>query len=172
MASSSTDLGTLTMTPDGRYALTFERGLAHPPSKVWRALTEPAHLGEWFPAVVEFDLTPGAPLRFVPTPEQRRRLGLTDADSTHGEVTRVDPLHVLEYTWAGEVLRWELHPEGAGTCRLVFTHICDARDSAVAQGAGWHAALEVLEALLDGRPVDWSAWDRAAEMADTYARAV
>lgn len=78
------------------------------------------------------DSTPGASIRFVPTAKQRRRLRLTDADSTHGEVTRVDPPHLLEYTRAEEVLRWELHTEGPERCRLVFTHICDCRDSAVA----------------------------------------
>ena len=71
----ATSLGTLTTTADGRFALTFERRLAHRPAKVWRAITEPAHLRAWFPAVVEFELSPGAALRFQPTAEQRSRLG-------------------------------------------------------------------------------------------------
>jgi hypothetical protein len=54
----------------------------------------------------------------------------------------------------------------------VFAHVCDDRDSTVTQGAGWHAGLEVVEAQLDGREVDWSPWDRAGELADVSARAL
>jgi hypothetical protein len=36
--------------------------------------------------------------------------------------------------------------------------------------AGWHAGLEVLDAGLDGREVDWSAFDRADELNHDYAR--
>ncbi|HKC74762.1 MAG TPA: SRPBCC domain-containing protein [Chloroflexota bacterium] len=38
---------------DGRWQLRFTRKLAHPPEKVWRALTEPAHLAAWFPTDIE-----------------------------------------------------------------------------------------------------------------------
>jgi len=31
------------------WTLVLVRDLRHPPEKVWRALTEPAHLGEWAP---------------------------------------------------------------------------------------------------------------------------
>src|SRR5580704_11908986 len=33
-----------------RWKLRFTRELAHPAEKVWRAVTEPAHLDAWFPA--------------------------------------------------------------------------------------------------------------------------
>src|SRR6266508_6752873 len=34
---------------DDRAVLRMERRLAHPPEKVWRALTDPAHLNQWYP---------------------------------------------------------------------------------------------------------------------------
>ena len=50
---------------------------AHPPEKVLRALTEPAHLGQWFPSDVELDLTVGGKVGLRPPPrrgpEPRRR---------------------------------------------------------------------------------------------------
>jgi hypothetical protein len=55
-------------------------------------------------------------------------------------------------------------------CRLVFTNIFDDRDITVGAGPGWRAALEVLEALLDGREVDWSVWERADALAPDYQR--
>jgi uncharacterized protein YndB with AHSA1/START domain len=164
--------GTLGLTQNGRPALRFERRLAHPPEKVWRAITEREHLRAWFPAVVDFDLTPGAKLRFNPTPEQQARFSFPDLDpaTTNGEVTLVEPPHLLEYTWGAEILRWELEPDSEGGCRLVFTNVIEDRDSVAAIAAGWHAGLEVVEAQLDGRAIDWSAWDRADQLGEEYAR--
>ena len=34
---------------DGRSVLRMERWLKHPPEKVWRAMTEPDRLADWFP---------------------------------------------------------------------------------------------------------------------------
>jgi uncharacterized protein YndB with AHSA1/START domain len=137
---------------------------------VWRALTDTDHLRTWFPAVVTFDLTPGAKLRFDPTTEQRRRFGLADHDTATGEIIAVEPPYLLEYTWDREVLRWELTPDGDSGCRLVFTNVFDDPDLAASAGAGWHAGLEVVEAQLDGRVVDWSPWNRAEELTDSYVR--
>ena len=41
---------------DGRPALCFERRLSHPIERVWRAITEPAELAQWF--VSEVPWTP------------------------------------------------------------------------------------------------------------------
>lgn len=161
-------MGTVSTTEDGRHAVRFERRLAHPPHRVWRAITEPEQLKAWFPAVVEFDLTPGARISYHPTPEQLTRLDITPDDVEHGEMLRVDPPHLLEYTWGAEIVRWELSGDGAGGTHLVFTNILDDRDTAIAAGAGWHAGLEVVEAQLDNRPVDWIPWDRADELTPDY----
>jgi uncharacterized protein YndB with AHSA1/START domain len=165
-------LGTLHSTGDGRFALRFERRLAHPPAKVWRAITDPEQLRGWFPAVVDFDLTVGAKLRFGPTPEQVRRFGWPEEQIAEGEITRVEPPEFLEYTWGDEVLRWELAADGKSGCLLVFTNIFDDRATAATAAAGWHAGLEVVAAQLDGRAVDWSPWDRAEELGGYYARAL
>jgi uncharacterized protein YndB with AHSA1/START domain len=89
---------------------------------------------------------------------------------TEGVIMIAEPPTLLEYTWGDEVLRWELEDLGDGRCRLVFTNVFDDRDTAVPAAAGWHAALEVLEARLDDQVVDWSAWDRADELNHDYAR--
>jgi uncharacterized protein YndB with AHSA1/START domain len=56
--------GTLEQRDDGRWQLRFTRTLRHPPDKVWRAITEPEHLAQWFPTTIEGDRAAGAPLRF------------------------------------------------------------------------------------------------------------
>lgn len=48
----------------GRSVLRMERRLDHPPEKVWRAVTEPARLAEWFPTTVTPDLRPGGAVGF------------------------------------------------------------------------------------------------------------
>ena len=163
-------LGTLHTRTDGRFELRFERRLAHPVEKVWRALTDPEHLRAWFPASVDLDLTPGAKLRFELVPEAQARLGISDDDMTsYGEMTTVDPPRLLEYTWSGEILRWELEATADG-CRLRFTDVFDDRAVAADDGAGWHVALEALSSALDDRDVDRLAlFDRADEMSKTYA---
>ncbi len=46
------DFGTLERAGD-HTVLRYRRGLAHPPPKVWRALTEDEHLAAWFPTAIE-----------------------------------------------------------------------------------------------------------------------
>lgn len=166
-------LGTLHTRDDARFELRFERRLAHPVEKVWRAITEADHLREWFPAYVDIEPQPGATLRFGLRPEAKQRNDIPDELMTsYGEVTAVDPPRLLEYTWAGETLRWELEPVEDG-CRLRFTNVFDDRDIAAGDGAGWHAALDGLEAALAGRPLDRMAlYDRADELGEPYAQAM
>jgi uncharacterized protein YndB with AHSA1/START domain len=160
-------LGRFGVTDDGRFALRFERRFAHPQAKVWRAITETDQLRSWFVQILDydrlgFDLKPGATLTFVPKAEHEA-MGIS-----HGTVTRFDPPNLLEYTWDSETLRWELEPDGDGACRMVFTNIFDDRDSAAPMAEGWHTGLDLLEALLDSRAVDRSAWE---SLRDDYERA-
>lgn len=90
----------------------FERALAHPPAKVWRALTDESSLAAWFPASIEGEREEGANVTFVP------REG--DGPTEGGTITEYDPPNVFAYTWGGATFRWELH-ETAGGCTLVFT---------------------------------------------------
>jgi uncharacterized protein YndB with AHSA1/START domain len=152
--------GTLTATDDGRWALRFERTLAHPVRKVWRALTEREHLLVWFPSVVDLDLPAGTDIEL--------RFPSGRASGSTGTITRADSPKLLEYTWDQDVLRWELTPTGDAGCHLAFTHVFDDHTGAAAAAAGWHAGLETLEAWLGGRDQDWSVWDRAAALQPSY----
>ena len=52
------------LTLDGRPTVRIERTYPHPIEKVWRAVTTPEHLDQWFPSAVEIDLRPGGAMRF------------------------------------------------------------------------------------------------------------
>jgi uncharacterized protein YndB with AHSA1/START domain len=147
-------LGVLRETEDGRLALRFERRFAHSPDKVWRAITETDQLRAWFVQILDYDR-----FRFEPAPGGAIEFVSTAGETGHGEFIQVDPPRLLEYTWDSEILRWELEPDGDG-CRLIFTNIFDDRPSAASLGAGWHAGLELLASLLDGRRAGEPAWER------------
>ncbi|GII94309.1 hypothetical protein [Sinosporangium siamense] len=57
------------------------------------------------------------------------------------------------------ILRFELEADGEDACRLTFTNIFDGRDSATPLAVGWHAGLDLLAALLDGRKAESAPWE-------------
>ncbi|WP_306364085.1 SRPBCC family protein [Nocardia sp. CC227C] len=132
----------------GEPTLRFERRLAHPPEKVWRAITDPKELAAWFPAAVDYaEPRPGVPMRFTFP-------GEAVADGTWaGEVLEVDRPTVFMFRWSHDVLRFELVPDGTG-CRLIFTQTIGGggigRLGAARTAVGWEGCLAELAAALDG----------------------
>jgi len=64
-------------TGEDRWTLILVRELRHSPEKVWQALTDPAHLREWAPFVVDGSLgTVGATVNLTwvrtPTPLEKK----------------------------------------------------------------------------------------------------
>jgi uncharacterized protein YndB with AHSA1/START domain len=142
-----TDLGVLTEHDDG-WCLTFTRLFAHPPEKVWRALTEPEHRAVWFPDTVEGEFRAGAKLRFVTSQDP--------PDGFDGEMRVFDPPTAMEIVWGADILRFDLEPHGGGT-RMTFTDTFADVGKAARDGAGWHECLDRLQSDLDGtEPVAWS----------------
>lgn len=132
------------MTPDaltlrdGRTVLRMERALPHPPEKVWRALTTPEHLAQWFPSTVRLDLREGGEIVF-------------DDDGTRGEVTALDPPRLFAFTWGDtDHLRWEVRPAADGSL-LVLHHSFTDTYGAASFATGWTACVEGLSQLLSGQ---------------------
>lgn len=127
------------------WTLVLVRELRHAPEKVWRALTDPEHLREWAPFDADGSLdTTGATVKFT-------TVGAPTEHVTETTVTRAESPKVLEYTWGGNAMRWELEETGGGT-RLTLWHNID-RPYIAMGAAGWHIALDVLGRLLDGAPI-------------------
>ena len=124
---------------ENKWTLILVRQLRHSPEKVWQAITDPAHLREWAPFVVDGNLgTVGATVQLTwvgnPMPQKT-------------SVTRAEAPTVLEY---GDI-RWELEASDGGT-RLTLWHSIDRRF--ISWGAaGWHICLDVLDRLLAGKPM-------------------
>lgn len=127
------------------WTLVLTRELRHKPEKVWRALTDPAHLREWAPFDVDRNLnTAGATVKFS-------WVGSLTAQVSEIKITRADAPKVLEYNWGEANTRWELEPIAGGT-RLTMWHSLDRRFIAMG-AAGWHICFDVLDHLLGGTPI-------------------
>ncbi|MCW2968064.1 MAG: hypothetical protein JWM71_1836 [Solirubrobacteraceae bacterium] len=149
--------GTLERTPAGP-RLRFVRHLAHPPEKVWRAITEPEHLAAWFPdTIVVREWAVGAPLRFEQAPGQ----------GFDGEVLAFEPPTLMELRWGTDVLRLEVAPDGAGTT-LTLLDTFGELGKAARDGAGWHVCLDRLEHDLDATTPSWSVSERWREIHPSY----
>ena len=128
-----------------KWTLILVRELRHPPEKVWQAITDPAHLREWAPFDADGNLgTAGTTVKLS-------TVGAPTPHITETTVTRADAPKVLEYTWGGNDMRWELQALGVGT-RLTLWASIDRRFISMG-AAGWHICLDVLDRLLGGEPI-------------------
>jgi uncharacterized protein YndB with AHSA1/START domain len=145
-------------TVGDRTALRFERRLAHSVERVWRAITEPEELRQWYPGVPEWRLEPGAEF----TSE--------GGGGGKGRILELDPPHVLAYDWEGEQFRFELRPDGRG-CLLVFTHVFADRSLGAQHAAGWEIYLNRLDVHLAGGFLsEEEAHEAAPELHERYAQ--
>ena len=153
------EYGTLERLPDGMSVVRYRRRLAHPQLKVWRALTEDAHLAEWFPTTIEGERTAGASLRFS--------FRENEAEPFDGEMLVFDAPILMELRWSDDVLRFELSADGSG-CVLDLTVTFPEYAKAARDAAGWHVCLEQLGCVVSDAPLPWTPADRWRVVHRTY----
>jgi uncharacterized protein YndB with AHSA1/START domain len=127
-----------------KWTLILVRELRHPPAKVWQALTEPVQLREWAPFDADRNLG-------VLGPAKLRTVGTPTPQVSETSVKRAEAPRLLEYSWGGNDIRWELEPLGNGT-RLTLWHSIDRRFVSMG-AAGWHICFDVLDRFLAGQPI-------------------
>jgi uncharacterized protein YndB with AHSA1/START domain len=139
---------------EDRTSIHVDEYLAHPPARVWRALTDPDLLGRW---LMRNDFRPVVGHRFTFTTDP---VPGTDFDGVvRCEVLAIEPERLLRISWAGgsdlaTTVTWRLVPEGRGT-RLFLDHEGFDPDSAAQQfarqimGGGWRSRMmPQLQAVL------------------------
>jgi uncharacterized protein YndB with AHSA1/START domain len=130
--------------------------LAHPPDKVWAALTTAEGLSSWFGDEVTIDLRPGG------TAEMR---WIKEGFTAHMRVERVEPPAVFGYTWGvyglpdedprRTYVEFTLEPVAAGTRLTVvesgFAQLPDPvyRKAFDGNTDGWRQELGQLADYLD-----------------------
>jgi len=97
----------MTFTATETRSVIIEREFAHPPEKIWRALTQPHLIEEW---LMKSDFNLAIDHRF----DFRNDWG-----SIACQVLEIEPNRTLSYTWAAlgleSVVTWTLTPAGTGT---------------------------------------------------------
>ena len=128
----------------------IERSFAHPPEKLWRALTESALLAQWL-MKNDFDPAVGKAFQFRAEPVANWN-GVIDC-----EVLAIEPQRKLSYTWNSmgleSVVLFTLTPEEGGTHLRMEQSGFRADQEAAFRGAqyGWQSFLGKLEQV-DHRP--------------------
>ena len=128
-----------------KWTLVLVRDLRHAPEKVWKAITEPAHLREWAPFDSDRNLGSVGTAKLT-------TVGAPALHVTETQVKRADAPRLLEYSWGGQDIRWELEPAAGGGTRLTLWHNID-RGFISMGAAGWHICFDVLDHLLSGTPI-------------------
>jgi uncharacterized protein YndB with AHSA1/START domain len=127
-----------------KWTLVLTRDLRHPPAMVWEALTDPAQLAEWAPFDADRSLAAVGTVKLS-------TVGTPSPQISESTVKRAEAPRLLEYSWGGGDLRWQLEPEGSGT-RLTLWHNID-RGYIAWGAAGWHICFDVMDHLLAGEPL-------------------
>ncbi len=128
-----------------RWTLVLTRDLRHPPTKVWKALTDPEHLRQWAPFDADGDMGKVGSVMLT-------TVGAPTPHVTETHVKRADAPRALEYNWGGFDVRWQLEPlDGGGTRLTLWTNI--ARQFIAMGAAGWQICLDVLDRLLGAEPI-------------------
>jgi len=134
-------------------SVVIEREFAHPPEKVWRALTQGPLLEEW---LMKNDFQPvvGHKFNFRAQPNPHWN-GVTDC-----EVLVVEPNKRLSYTWNASgaeaangtktVVTWTLTPTKTGVLLRMEQAGFRPEDEGFYQGAkyGWNKMLGTLDQVL------------------------
>ncbi|MCJ8008576.1 SRPBCC family protein [Lederbergia wuyishanensis] len=135
------------------YLAQFDRYLNHPVDDVWAMLTDNDKLAQWFSELRVKDLRKGGAYTF----------NMGDGSLIEVSILELKMHSILEFTWADDVVRFELLPEAEG-CQLILKEkINKMTDHTPRDLAGWHVCLDVINALLDGktiqnRKVEWEKW--------------
>jgi uncharacterized protein YndB with AHSA1/START domain len=179
MTATTQRLGTILHEPD-RLGVRYVRRLAHPRSRVWRAITESDDLRSWFPADIVGERRGGAELSVPFWPDHVAAYDI-ETPVTAGRVQVWDPPSVFAWSWDTDQLRWELAEDGDGTLLTLTVWIDDPRahgeggsspddiTGATSAAAGYHTCLDYLELLLDGTPQPLVEAD-STDLQTTYRR--
>ncbi|WP_372404141.1 SRPBCC domain-containing protein [Streptomyces luteireticuli] len=139
--------------PDDLTTVRVDQFLAHPPAKVWRALTEPELIAQWLmPADFRLEIGHRYTMTSFPRPNTNF------SGTVEAEVLAFEPGRMLSLRWADAsaadaadwTITWTLEPEGRGT-RLFLVHEgFDPDDPAQMMarkimGSGWRT--HIMDAL-------------------------
>jgi len=132
-----------------QYVLSFQRRLAHPPAKVWRALTEGQLIRQWFPCDIVGEWRVGEKLQFIFLHGEGETL--TEKE-LRGEVLTVETERLLEFSWGDHLFKYELFLDGEA-CMFHFSEKFSDSTIGARNAAGWELCFENMDRLLHGAEI-------------------
>lgn len=140
----------ITKNPKG-YSATFVRHFNHPPEKVWAMLTDNPKIHRWFSGLQMEQEGESGHLTLKLSHGNKKELSITDYEKGK----------TLAFEWGDYHVHFELTPDEQGTQLRMFETLPYITDHTTIDVAGWHVALDVMEAILDGRGIERTAeWER------------
>lgn len=145
-------LATIKQVNDG-YTAQFDRHFKHSVEMVWEMLTENDKLKLWFPELRIKELWEGGRIEF----------DMQNGNFEEMMITSYSPKTILEFTWADDLVHFELYEESEGCHCILKEKMRTITEHTPRDLAGWHVSLEVISALLDGRRMEgrkqeWEKW--------------
>jgi uncharacterized protein YndB with AHSA1/START domain len=147
----------------GTDELRFERLLPGSIERAWAYLTESDKRGQWL-ASGEMDLRVGGKVELFfhhntlspvhePVPEKYK--AMENGFRMHGTITRIDPPHLLSYTWGdhenSSEVTFELQVRGNDVLLTISHRKLGGREDIVGTSGGWRTHTDVLVDRLNGR---------------------
>ena len=132
---------------DGTRSVVVERDIAHPPERIWRALTQPHLIAEW---LMKNDFKPVAGHRFTLSRTPKPEVNIV----VDCQVLHIEPERSLTYSWNAfdleSVVTFTLTPTPTGTHLRIEQSGFPPEQKAALKGANasWPHMLAALEALL------------------------
>lgn len=139
-----------------RYTMEYVRTYAHPIDRVWRAITDPAELAQWFLTPTVWDLQTGGAYRF-------------HDDDFAGVVEVLEPPKLVRFGTSNGYFQYELTTIPEGTCLRFLHHFSPDGVYSETEGdlrgdlpggpgtpwkpglaSGWHEFWDSLSDFLDG----------------------
>ena len=121
-------LGEIVRHSNGATSLRFERELARPPERVWRALAESDQLRHWMPCDIVGSREAGAEVAAPFWDDVVAKYGIEDTVLT-GRIVTWRPPSTFAWEWDDELLTYQLEPTPAG-------HAAQAEHRSWNQGPG------------------------------------
>jgi uncharacterized protein YndB with AHSA1/START domain len=174
---------TLLATPDDYGQLIepatvkIERLLPGPIERVWAYLTESELRRRWL-AAGEMKLEVGAPFELVwrndtlTDPPGKRPAGFGEEHRLQSRIIDIDPPRKLVFGWHDEAeVAMTLEPKGAEVLLRIVHSRLPNRPNIVGVSAGWHAHLDLLADIMNGRKPD-PFWGDLVRLREEYERRV
>lgn len=145
-------------------AIVAEIQIAAPPERVFQAITRPEELIRWFtdgscPAKIwQLDARRGGRWKFATDISKKPLNGVMQFRAA-GEITEIDPPHLLVYTWYANwhddpslatIVRWELSAKDGGTfVRVTHSNLGGETVARTDYISGWPGVVQMLKAFAE-----------------------